>query len=319
MSSAAPVSQAINESALRHDGLLYRTPADYVAGVVPFLGAGLAAGEPVFVAVPEANISLLRNGLGSDADSVDFVDMTSVGRNPARIIPAIRRFVDSHSHQRVRFVGEPIWPGRSDAEICEATRHEAMLNTAFADTAVDILCPYDAGQLDPAAVADAWRTHPMVVEHAERHISPHYADPRHIYAGDDPQLPQSPGGVAAITVRDDNLILVRQFVRRFVADVGLDPRRSHDLVLAVNEIATNTVLYTPAVGTLRIWSEPGTVICELRDSGFITDAFAGRHSPIDNAEHGRGLWMANQLCDLVQLRSTAAGTTIRLHVDLRAA
>jgi anti-sigma regulatory factor (Ser/Thr protein kinase) len=86
-------------------------------------------------------------------------------------------------------------------------------------------------------------------------------------------------------------------------------------VLAVNELTTNTIVHTPGSGTLGIWSEPQTVVCEIRDSGFIADAFAGRHSPTDSADHGRGLWMANQLCDLVQIRSNNSGTTIRLHVD----
>ncbi len=58
--------------------------------------------------------------------------MAELGRNPARIIPEVQAFTDKHPGQRVRFVGEPIWPGRSAAEICEATRHEALLNLAFA-------------------------------------------------------------------------------------------------------------------------------------------------------------------------------------------
>ena len=31
------------------------------------------------------------------------------------------------------------------------------------------------------------------------------------------------------------------------------------------------------------------------------------------SENGRGVWMANQLCDLVQVRSGARGTVVRLH------
>lgn len=303
---------------LTHDGLLYRTAPEYVAGVLSFLQAGLDAGQPTFVAVPGPNLSLLRDGLNGASAGVQFEDMTLIGRNPARIIPAISRFVDAHAQQRVQFVGEPIWPGRRPAEICEATRHDAMLNTAFADAQVDILCPYDVSQLDAAAVADAWRTHPTVVDNDERLPSPHYDDPQRLYTGDDPALPAPPEDVDVVPVEPDDLYGVRQFVRHYAAAAGLPTRRTQDLVLAVNEITTNTVVHTEDVGSLRIWREPETVVCEIRDTGYIADPFAGRHSPNERTETGRGLWMANQLCDLVQIRSSEQGTTIRLHVDIPA-
>ena len=32
---------------------------------------------------------------------------------------------------------------------------------------------------------------------------------------------------------------------------------------------------------------------------------------------GRGLWIVNQLCDLVQIRSAPSGTVVRVHVHAR--
>ena len=52
---------------------------------------------------------------------VEYVDMMRSGRNPARIVPLIRAFLDSHSERPVRFVGEPIWAGRTAAEIAEGS------------------------------------------------------------------------------------------------------------------------------------------------------------------------------------------------------
>lgn len=315
MSSAASGRPAGSQSTLTHDGLLYRNSAEYLDGVLAFIHAGLAAGQPTLVAVPGPNLALVRDGLGSAGTMVTLTNMTSVGRNPARIIPAIRRFVDAHPVDRPRFVGEPVWPGRSEPEICEATRHEAMLNTEFADTPIDILCPYDADRLDPAVIANAWQTHPCVIVDDSRQDSARFTDPSRLYAGDAPLLPNPPNDVPVMLVQADDLTAVRQFVQRFALETGIGTRRTQDLVLAVNEIATNTILHTPGSGTLRVWAQPRTVICEIRDTGYIADAFAGRRPPSDAADHGRGLWMANQLCDLVQIRSSAKGTTIRLHVD----
>jgi hypothetical protein len=88
---------------------------------------GLAAAEPVLVAVPGRRLDLVRAAPGPAAEAVSFADMVGLGRNPARIIPAIRRFTDSRRPRRTRFVGEPVWAGRSAAETAEATRHEALI------------------------------------------------------------------------------------------------------------------------------------------------------------------------------------------------
>jgi hypothetical protein len=52
----------------------------------------------------------------------------------------------------------------------------------------------------------------------------------------------------------------------------------------------------------------------VRDGGRITRALAGRERPERGQVGGYGLWLANQLCDLVQVRAFAAGGAVRLHV-----
>jgi anti-sigma regulatory factor (Ser/Thr protein kinase) len=314
MSAAPAHDAAVDPPLMSHGALLYRSTDDYLDGILPFVQDGLAAETPVLIAVPAANLELLHDSL-PDATEVTYADMRRVGRNPARIIPAVQHFLDTHPARRVRFVGEPMWSDRSAPERIEAVRHEAMLNTAFADVAVDMLCPYDADALSPAVIADAWRTHPFVVDGADRCRSAQFTDPTAIYAADDHLLPDPPADAATVAITADDLTAVRGLVGRFATEAGLGSRRVHELVLAVNEITTNTVVHTPAPGTLRIWSEDDTVICEIRDRGHIADAFAGRRMPGEGADHGRGIWMANHLCDLVQLRSTSQGTTIRLHIE----
>lgn len=44
--------------------------------------------------------------------------MTTVGRNPNRIMALIQDWSEHHQGS-VRFVGEPVWPGRSEAEVRE--------------------------------------------------------------------------------------------------------------------------------------------------------------------------------------------------------
>ena len=59
------------------------------------------------------------------------------------------------------------------------------------------------------------------------------------------------------------------------------------------------------------------VVCEVRDGGHIDAPLVGRERPSLERPGGRGLWLVNQLCDLVQIRSFPTGTVVRLHMRLR--
>jgi uroporphyrinogen-III synthase len=98
-----------------HEALFYRDRDEYVEGVLDFLRPGLDAGEAVAIAVPPANGDLLRHSLRDRASKVQFLDMYELGRNPARIIPAVQAMLD-RSDGRLHYVGEPRWPGRSPEE-----------------------------------------------------------------------------------------------------------------------------------------------------------------------------------------------------------
>jgi hypothetical protein len=65
-----------------------------------------------------------------------------------------------------------------------------------------------------------------------------------------------------------------------------------------------------------MWTANGSVICEMADQGSIADPLVGRRHPRWNTAEGFGLWLANQVCDLVQVRTFATGSVVRLHVGL---
>jgi len=300
-------------AALVHDALLYQTADEFVRGTRAFVLDGLRRGEPVMVAVPGDRIPPLREALGEDADRVDFTDMAELGRNPARIIPALRAWVDQHPGQRTRFVGEPIWAGRSRDEVAEATWHEGLLNLAFADTPTSILCAYDAGRLDPSALSGVSCTHRTLVEGTHRHASTGYLEPACDVAGPDWPLPDVPARAQVVPITRE-LRLVRAAVQEHAAAMGLSALRTADLLVAVNEAATNSLVHGAPPAVLRVWQDDDDLVCEISDAGLITDPLVGRERPGTSQEGGRGLWLIHQLCDLSQLRSDARGTTLRLHM-----
>ena len=84
------------------------------------------------------------------------------------------------------------------------------------------------------------------------------------------------------------------------------------LELAASELATNSVRHGGGTGTVAMWLESAAVVVEFSDSGRVADPLTGRLMPPLDAVGGRGVYLVNQLCDLVQLRSSDRGTTIRV-------
>ena len=114
-----------------------------------------------------------------------------------------------------------------------------------------------------------------------------------------------------------NLSEVRVLAETQARQAGLAEDRVTDFVIAVSEVAANTVRHARSAGSMEIWREAGEIICEMRDSGVISDpAGAGRQPPAADASGGHGLWLVHQICDKVELHSDSDGTTIRLHMSL---
>jgi anti-sigma regulatory factor (Ser/Thr protein kinase) len=300
-----------------HPALLYRDSDEYLAGTLPFIAAAMAAGHAVMVAVPGANLDLIRGGLGSAAADITMHDMTMAGRNPGRIIPGVLlRFADAHAGKPVSIIGEPIWPGRDVLEYPACVQHEALINAVFQDRDAAVLCPYDTTRLSKAALADAYRTHPVVERFGSRWDSPHYADPYALAAEFNVPLPDPPGDAVWLVLDGIPLVVVRRAVDQFATAAGLGPDRTADLVLAANELASNTMTHGGGHGVLSLWTEDCHVVCQVVDGGHIDDPLAGRVPPgrDDYSPSGRGLLLVNQLCDLVRVHTMPGATTIRLHV-----
>jgi len=298
-----------------HAAVFYRSTAEYLDAVLGFVAGGLERADPVLVAVPGPKVGLLREHLGEQASRVSFADMTVIGANPAWIIPRLAAFADAHRGGPVRYVGEPIWEARTAAELSEATRHEALINLAFAGTAVSLLCPYDRTRLAPGVIANAERTHPVLIRDGHASASRAYSLPGLVPADCDGPLTRPPSRAASLAYRDD-LAQVRAFAAGQARRAGLPADRARDLVIAVSELAANTWRHTAAGGTLHIWAADGELLCQIHDSGCISDQLAGRRRPAPDGAGGSGLWVVHQLCDLVELRTARTGVTIRLHFRL---
>ena len=299
----------------RHEALLYAGDEQFMQGTLPFIREALAAAEPILVVLGTSKIEALRRVLDTDAEHVLFADMADVGANPARIIPAWEDFLVRHGApgRRLWGIGEPIWAARTAAELSECQRHEALLNIAFSDPAFSLLCPYDTISLPAEVIEEARRNHPLLRQGGRFTRSADYPGAEFLATPFDEPLSDPPQAAAILSFGPSTLRDVRALIGAHAARTGLAQERIADLLLAVNEIATNSLLHGGGRGTLRVWREDDALVCEVRDEGRIEDPLAGRRRPASDSEGGRGLWLANQLCELVQVRTLPAGSIVRLH------
>jgi anti-sigma regulatory factor (Ser/Thr protein kinase) len=299
-----------------HEALFYAGEEEFLRATTRFITDGLPAGEPTLVVVSAAKIEALRAGLPPCDDTVMFADMADVGANPGRIIPAWRDFVRDHGGAgvRLRGIGQPVWAERGAAELLECQRHERLLNVAFSDAeGFKLLCPYDVSTLGPAVLAEAERSHPIVRDGRTRRRSAVYADTAPGSTLEAP-LPDAPVDAREARFGPESLGRIRALVGREAARAGLLSGRIAELVLAVNEVATNSISHGGGSGRLRVWRDSSALVCEVSDRGHVDSALVDRLRPDPDPQSSRGLWIANHLCDLVQLRSGATGTTVRLHM-----
>jgi anti-sigma regulatory factor (Ser/Thr protein kinase) len=270
------------------------------------------------VVVSSRKIDLLRRQLGAEAAQVTFADMEDVGTNPARIIPAWTDFVEAHRGRRVRGIGEPVWAGRSPAETVECQRHEELLNVAFG-AAVDfsLLCPYDSSTLGADVVAEARRSHPWLRDDGRPVRSDDYLGSEAWAAPCSEPLPDPPTSSSLHAFGQGSLEGLRSLVLSEAMRQGLGEKLAGDAVTAVNEVASNSLRHGGGSGVLRMWASGDDFVCEVSDEGVIGTPLVGRVRPRIDAPGGRGLWMVNQLCELVQVRSSSSGTTVRMHLRRR--
>jgi anti-sigma regulatory factor (Ser/Thr protein kinase) len=307
------------EPGFRHVLYPYDGQRAFVTGALAYIEAALSGGAVVLLAVDEPKKELLRAELPRTdaAGRVTFLDTRTVGRNPARMIPAWQAWVAERSADGspVHAIGESQWSGRTAGETAELRYHEWLLNRAFAHSPMWwLLCPYDTTAIGEQELALARRCHPLVLRDGTPEAGPDFGDEPFAF-----EALTAPGGTE-FTFGFGDMASVREAVSAGAGRHGLQGARLRELLIACTEVASNSLRYGGGGGTLRVWAEEGeqtVVVCEFHDSGYLSDPLVGRVRPQPDQLGGRGMWLVQQLCDLVRIHSDPkTGTTIRLHMAI---
>ena len=299
-----------------HHALFYEGTDDLTRSVEEFVREGLARNERVLVVLSAPKLDSLRVALGTDAAAVQFADMDEVGGNPARIIPLWCSVVGSAQRgQRIRGVGEPVSSTRKGSELIECQVHEELLNLAFDASPFWLLCPYDASSLDAVVLDEARNSHPYLTsEDGPSALSEQYEGVGAMRLLKREDLVPAPLSANQFSVTSMTVAFARRALRNQAIAFGLERSASDDLAMAAHEVIANSLRYGGGRGDVSMWLDDGFVICEVKDRGIFGEPMAGRIQPDEHGMGGRGLWMANQLCDLVQIRSLPDATVVRLHM-----
>jgi hypothetical protein len=316
----------------QHWACVYDDDQQFLHTVVPFLADGLAAGQPVLAVTTRANLELIGAALGERAGDVDYAESAFFGRRPPQRVAAFYRYWTRHADARsdggagvssgrssgVRILAEPVWAGRSAREIAAWTRMESALNVVLAPVSISMICPYDTRTLGPDIVADALRTHPAQITGPDLSPLPDFTDPAGFARSCDTGPLAQPPADAAAFVFDGDLRGLRRFIASCAEAHGVTGARAEMLILAVSEVGAYLKNQGPGTATVRAWEQPGAVVCDFRQPGTsISDPFLGLRPASLEPGAGDGLWLANQICDWMDIRAGADGCAIQLQVPSR--
>jgi len=194
------------------------------------------------------------------------------------------------------------------------TELDAAVNVALADLPITMTCLFPAIAMQPEIDRAVRWNHPQLIESGLPLTNPDHLPPDEVIAAAPaPPLPQLGPAQQRLVFTPWELHAVRAAVADVARRVSLDEQRAEDLVIAVNEIATNAVEYGAGDAEVLLWASLDGLICEVHNTGHLTQPLPGLQPPHPGDPRGRGIWIARQLCDLLHIWNDRDGTHVRIH------
>lgn len=295
-----------------------------LAVALPFLDAGLQAGDLVALTCQPDTVGLITRALGQRAGALESDPRISLlGARVPDALSTARRYLERAAESgsgRLRVLAAVDF-GSDPADWREGQRYESVVNRLLVDAPVSSLCLYDSRLLSPTVVDSATATHPQLVTEGSWGANPAFQDPR-VYV---PSLPvprtSTEGHRPALAVDDaPTLVDLRHRIGAALATLVPDRDQRQDLHLGASEIAANAFRHGVRPVSARVWGDGGRVVCAIGDRGTsYSDPFSGftpAHG-LDLSLGGMGLWLARKLWDHVDVLPTPEGLTVRLSSRLR--
>lgn len=296
----------------------YSSALDLVTQAEPMISAALGRGEPVAIALRPATERLLYPALGRTPGLVSLTYPTGPDGLSGQTV-AVRR---ARELRELTSAGHPVTViTEHDSRLDGVdgrfwTELDAALNVALADLPVRMVCFFPELPLHLEVLDGARRNHPFHLVGGTLQQNPEHLPPREVLSHRPATAPLLLGP-PDVRVRFSawQLCEVRSVVARAAAVAGFDRARVEDVVLAVNEVATNAVEHGAPEAELSVWQDRTGLVCEVHDRGVLADPLPGLRPPHPADTRGRGLWIARQLCDVLHVWTDADGTHVRIRAS----
>ena len=301
---------------LQHAAAFHRSHSDLINQLVPLVTGGLERGERVAVALRPATEDALREALGRPVGLVPLTQPDGPDSSSGQTIAARRarelRALTAMSGRTVTVVTEH--SSRFDGvDGSFWTELDAALNVALADLPVALTCFFPDVPLHQAVLDGARCNHPLLLEGGTLRPNRDHICPRDL-------LTERPAPAPVLLGPPDLRVLfgawqlhdVRGVVEQALRDAGCSSARAEDVVVAVNEVATNAIEHGATEAELCVWIDGDGVVCEVHDAGRLRDPLPGLQAPHPSEPRGRGVWIARQLCDTLHVWADGAGTHVRM-------
>nr|WP_296065377.1 sensor histidine kinase [uncultured Actinoplanes sp.] len=289
--------------------------------LVPRLRRKIAAEEAVLMVVGARTTAVVRDGLGPDADVLQWVPRDRFYQRLGFTYSRFLRYVrEQHAQRRmVHVIAEPDLVADPRAPVNRAAAYlsyESMVNGMFAGYGCPITCIWNSDHHAPPIIDEVRKIHPQ--EWTARGVvdNPGFVPP------DDYLCEQNqPAMTAAPPVTDVDYTVsqlyevaaCRAVVARWAALHHFVPAAVRQVVAAASEVITNGMHHGRPPVRVRAWYQDATLIVQVDDhGGRPIPADAGYRPPTSPADSA-GLWVARQLADVLLTRTRGGRTTVRMY------
>jgi anti-sigma regulatory factor (Ser/Thr protein kinase) len=303
---------------LAHAVGFHRSRDDLMRQLVPLVTAGLDRGEPVALGVQPSTMDELSDTFGSTPGLLQLVTPAGPDSGSGQTLAAqrARQLRELTASAGAVTVISEHWNRYDGADGGFWTELDAAMNVALADLPLRVTCFYPEMPLHLEIIDGARRNHPFLFVAGEHRRNPEHQRPGDVLAASPAPAPVLLGAPdLRVAFGAWQLNEVRDAVERSLLDAGYRRERAEDVVLAVNEVATNAVEHGTADAQISMWAASDGFVFEVQDEGALRDPLPGLRTPHPSEPRGRGVWIARQVCDSLHVWSGRTGT----HVRMRAA
>lgn len=300
---------------LQHACGFHGTREHLLRQLIPLVELGLARGGPVAVAVSPATESALHTELGRPAGLIVLPRPKGPDAESGQTVAAgwARELRDVTASTGSAMVVSEHWSALDGADGLFWTELDAAFNVALEDLPIELYCFYPEMPLHQAILDGAHRNHPLLLLDGRLRRNPHHMGPRDVLTEQPAAAPVLLGAPELqMTFGAWQLGEVRAAVEHLLLVADYGPSRAEDVVLAVNEVATNAVEHGAGEARLCVWAGADGFICEIHDTGALRDPLPGLQAPHPSEPRGRGVWIARQLCDTLHVWADRRGTHVRM-------